>query len=233
MDSPSTLDSPSALDSPSTLAPFRKSRRKKPHELKRTFYSESDLEIIRSHFDPFNCKKSCELIQKKFFPDKTLAAIMGKASKMGLQRPLRSRPWTQGELDLLSGNVGETLAEIYRQLQSYWKKHGLSPMSIPTLRRRAVIMGHGSPYASGKYFTRDQLAAGMGCSVFVISTWLKDPKFKAILKPQRLFPEESRSPLFFHVKSIKNFVKAYPGEIAKCRPDMVWLLAIVFEADFW
>jgi hypothetical protein len=187
-------------------------------------YTEDEILIIRQHFDPLDSLRSCQKIQEKYIRGRTVSAIIAKASKLGLQRPVRLRKWDKEELFILENNIEESLSSIHKNLQLYWIKNDMPPMGYSAVRRQAMIMGKGTRCQKDGYITKEYLAEAMGCSLHVITTWSK--VYKNVLRPEN--PSENVRTIFFPINGFRKFAKEYPGEIAKCRPNIVWLIDTLF-----
>jgi hypothetical protein len=74
----------------------------------------------------------------------------------------------------------------------------------------------------GHYMTPTQLRKALGISEKRFSILLKEFDFM-------LNPEHNGKNILIHVRNIKRFIKEYPGEIARFKPDVAWLLTIAFS----
>jgi hypothetical protein len=192
-------------------------------------YTDDEISIIREHFDPLKSFDSCERISAKYLKDRTPTAILGKASKLGLQRPLRLRKWEKEETELLLNNIDEPISSVYNTLKIYWEKNKMPMMGYASVKRQLVLMGKGTKCQTDGYMTREQMAEGLGCSVFMISSWMRT--YSSVIKPEK--PIGEKGTMFVPLKGFKRFAKQYPGEIAKCKPNILWLLTILFEPDHY
>jgi hypothetical protein len=195
------------------------------HPGRKKNYSEEESLIIREHFNPLHSQSSSQLIQEKYLKHRTVASILARASQMGLRTPGQTREWSKDELLVLEANLGETLKDIHRILQHYWQKNDIPFMGYPIVKRQALLMGKGTKYEKDGYVTKEYLAEGLGCNEYVITYWAKE--YSTILHPQG--HQNNPNATFFPLTGFRRFARTYPGEISKCKPDLLWLLTVLFE----
>lgn len=198
---------------------------------KQVLWSETDTQVLTENFDSTaaTTRKLSKILGR------SSSAIHAKAYTLGLcrqERAVTRRPWTKNELDLL-----EELAGVIPVRQIVFKMKALCVRNGWSVRSREAIcikigqlqLSRAIDGVAGDYCTSTAIATACKCSRHLVLSWFKDKTYAGILKPQRV--GEEGSPYLVRRSNLAKFFIAYPGELNRVRPDMVWLVDLLVSKD--
>lgn len=187
-------------------------------------WDELEKQIIKRHFNPKKSTESAKYIISNFLFDRTIQGVQYCASRMGLTRQIRRRKWLPIEIKRLSQLAEKKpLPEIYTQMRYFWNKNGLHPRTEMAVRQELSRLGFDLYHDS---LTIPGICEGLRCNDSVVHRWLKTEPFSKVLQPIRMH-ETERSPYYVKTSNFRRFAKKYPAEIARCVPDILWLVTIL------
>lgn len=189
-------------------------------------WQDDEIDIVKQQYDPKKAFESCVAISK-ILKGRTPKAIKYCACKIGISRNIRRSTWSQVELDklykLAHSDAQMSITEMYAEMKRFWLLYRMPIRPIGSFRARLQETGYQS--SSRSSLSIPEIAEGLRCSNRVIYRWLNTPEFSKVLKPVR--SDVPRSHQYIKVKNFKKFAAKYPGEIASCCPDILWLVSIL------
>lgn len=166
-----------------------------------------------------------------FIPTKELIKKIGKSERAIYQRvsdvglSYRTRiPWDEEQIQILQKGIMEgcTVAEIYEDLCNCTKKKYGKYHSKPVFRSKLREIGLKPEVFDGcDYFCIEQIAVSLGITTTAAREMIR--RHGKILKPETNFSNK----LGISRKNLKKWITSYPGEVAKCNPDLVWLIEVI------
>lgn len=185
-------------------------------------WTTEEEHLISQHYDA--TRRTTEQLARKL--NRTYGAIKQRAQVLGLTRNYWGRSWEREEIELVERLLGDkSISEILQRLNELCQQKGWSKRSRAALKIFVNKTLHASVRPLSTYSAR-QLAQVLGCDRSVIKSWLSDKAYCKFLKPER----ESEAPnadWMFSVKGLRKFFTAYPGELTRCRPDLIWLVTVL------
>ncbi|MBD2006322.1 MULTISPECIES: hypothetical protein [Cyanophyceae] len=186
--------------------------------MKTTRWSQQDQDLLIAEYD--GTKPSSELLSKKL--GRSEGAIRRKAAEMNLTRCLRLRRWEPEEIQLLEEHAGsEPISTILGRLNSLCRSKGWNGRTRDSLQKQINYLGY-SRRVEGDYYSLTQLSEALKCNKHVVYRWLEIPEFVKLLKPHK-----GEHSTLIHCKNLKKFFTVYPGELARTRPDLVWVVSVL------
>lgn len=92
---------------------------------------------------------------------------------------------------------------------------------MPEALKQINYLGY-SRRVEGDYYSLTQLSEALKCNNHVVYRWLEIPEFVKLLKPHK-----GEHSTLIHCKNLKKFFTVYPGELARTRPNLVWLVSVL------
>jgi hypothetical protein len=179
---------------------------------------EEDDRIL-THFDNRDALNSCSKIAW-ILTGRTAFAVKQRAYRLGLCRPLKTRTWDKQELDLLHNSAENVpLSVMYKKFQKLWNKLGLQHRSQKSISCKLTALGYSTKF-EGDYYTLDQLSTAFGCSRKHVGVLYET--YNNILLPEKMGKYNVVSLL-----NLRRFIIKYPGELAKLKPDIIWLISVM------
>jgi hypothetical protein len=194
--------------------------------LRRAPWSEQELEILKQEF--VGEKTSVLALAKKLM--RSPASVRQKANQVGLCRTIRSentryRDWLDEEIKILQEFAGEVpLVVLAKKINQLCKKLGVSQRSYNSVRLQCIKLK--IPYfcdGNGEYFSIKNIADALNAHDRVVLRWVD--KYDKILNPIRS-SESKGAVIYIPRANFKKFALQYPGEIARTRPDILWLISL-------
>ncbi|UBF29862.1 hypothetical protein K9N68_37260 (plasmid) [Kovacikia minuta CCNUW1] len=167
------------------------------------------------------------------FPGRTFDGLQNKIKDIvDMPRVLSRGPVSRREKEYLEEILGELpFLKAFKKHNEWRKENNLSRLTEEGFRRKLKLFGLHSKIASSTYFSLLEVASGLGCSDTKIRRWLKDDKYRNILKPFRNGHTDV-SPIYFHRARLKAFFVAFPLEIQEHQPDMLWFVDILTDGVY-
>ena len=182
-------------------------------------WSKDEDEVIIAHFDNRDALRSCSKIAR-MLTGRTEFGVKQRAYRLGLSRPLKTYTWTQQELNLLHEFAESVpLSVLYKKFQKLWDKLGMAHRTERSISCKLTALEYSVKF-EGDYYSLDQLSAAFGCSrkhmALLYTTYSK------ILLPEKMGKYNVVSLL-----NLRRFIIKYPGELAKLKPDVIWLISVL------
>jgi hypothetical protein len=151
---------------------------------------------------------------------RTAFAVKQRAYRIGLSRPLKTDAWNQQELNLLHEFAESVpLSVLHKKFKKLWDTLGMAHRTERSISCKLTSLQYSIKF-EGDYYSLDQLSTAFGCS-------RKHMTFLYTEYNNILLPEKTGK---YHVVSILNlrrFIIKYPGELAKLKPDIVWVISVL------
>lgn len=189
-------------------------------------WSEEDIRLLAHYYSE---KLPSYYIAEKL--GRSQQAIKLQALKHGYTDGGRSRPWEPEEIALvedlsrsledLNGSI--TISQVMQRLHGLWARKGWSGRSRSAVVKRINQIKY-SRCVQENCYSLCQIADALRCSHKFVQSWVRDKEMLRTLKPK--FDSQA---IYVPRNNLREFMRRYPGEIAKCAPDIVWLLSVIFD----
>lgn len=161
-------------------------------------------------------KNRCLMIARRL--GRTDQAVFAKSKQLGLVG--QQYEWTEAEIQYLKLLVanGITLQGAVNKVHNYFEKQGKKPPCRSVILRKVDELQRDC-----EHYQIAQLCQVLNCNQCVIRRWIE--QYKSVLKPKR------RGDIWFvDRKHLREFFIQYPGEVARTKPDLVWLIGILYQS---
>ena len=190
-------------------------------------WTQAEEELLRTDFKPE--KPTIIQLAKKL--QRSKQAVYVRARLLGLCQSNKSKAeprfWTTEETALLAELNGEQPLElIVKRLNQLCAKHGWTPRSSHAVALKLHNLGFSRRCDKGDWYSVADLAQLFGCAESTVRGWLNDKEFAKALKPQQSSKKQGAH-YFVHCNNLKAFCSQWPGEIAKFKPNIPWLIAVL------
>lgn len=193
--------------------------------MKNKRYTEEEKRVIAEFFDPKRSTATAHLICQRYLTSRTPVGIQYAAAAMGLTRKYRCPKWNDKEISKIK-ELGDRypFPVIYSQMKYFWNKNKMKSRSELSVRHQLNRMGFSVD--DSFYLTVKDVASGLNCTERIVRRWFEKPEFAKLLNPARNSEKEG-TVVYIHPRNLARFAKEYPGEIAKCHPDILWLVTML------
>lgn len=187
---------------------------------RRVWTAEQDAALTQAYRDYRHGRIKCLSIDWGI-PANTLA---NRAKSLGLPmtrpRPTTMRRWTEPEDQIVILHGYLPAARLQEKLRAAGFRRGKNSISNRriVLRQRGAIIGIARPG-----LTVEEIAIGLGCSVQVISSWIRRGLLLAKPTTDNL---RSRSYLIPHA-ALRAFCLQNTACLINCKPDLLWYTDLI------
>jgi hypothetical protein len=109
---------------------------------------------------------------------------------------------------------------VVEKLNAWRKTKRLPKRTKETIRQKLNRCGYSTKLDSDRYLNLEALAQALGITQTRLEKLTKDYSIDTIqTKP--------KAPRVFDMLKIKNWFSRYPGVVARCEPDLVWLTELL------
>lgn len=144
--------------------------------------------------------------------ERTKESIRGKAVELGLCG--RRYQWSDKDLKylrLLISNGTTQEAALHKVRQRFEERGDRAPC-VRVIKRQLRLLSQ-----ECEHYSAIELAEILNCTPELVRRWFLD--YKKTLKPKH-----RGKFIFVRREHLRSFFLKYPGEVAKTKPDLVWLI---------
>ena len=177
---------------------------------------EMDKEIRLAYQKYVTSKNALDYLEEQtFFLGRPRYTIKYRACRIGAAKSVDGSQWTQRELEILLGSVGERgIKSIQRKLKSEGYYRAESAI-------RQQIWTRGKSTKNGNVMSAHKLSVLLGCNDHTVLRWIQ----KGWIKATQTGGENCAHQITR--REVKRFVTQNPGEIDKLNPDLLWLISLL------
>lgn len=154
-----------------------------------------------------------------YLPNRTVNSVEYRVLVLGLQERRKARVWEEAEIRLLERLEGLPVTKIKQSLDRLCEERGWTKRSRAAIGWKIRSKLQGSA-AAHDCLSIKQLAAVLHADERRLKRWAETHQAE-------LCPMVTDKGVYLKLSRLARFVSRYPGEIARFKPDIVWLVGLV------